>query len=276
MPSSAVGAVSYRTTPDGGVRTSASVCRTPPWARRSSISASAMAWLPPTGTGQPTVCASVASMIPAPAATSDGIREIVCAATPVNSARASSPCSEPQAGVPWRSIRSPAGRWPGCRGATTACRRGADRPRRRRCAPAARAACATTRRPAGRRRCARDRGRRSPRAGPAAGWRRRSPAPPTPTPRAARSNSAKNGEASASGWIAEQMSCRTPVNSGSGTVRAPPPNVGWASSTCTASPARAQMTAAANPLGPLPTTVTSTSPVDLTAPMVLRGAAPLG
>ena len=44
---------------------------------------------------------------------------------------------------------------------------------------------------------------------------------------------------------------------GSAAVRAPPPNVGWASTTCTDSPARAQMTAAVNPLGPLPTTVTS-------------------
>ena len=41
-------------------------------------------------------------------------------------------------------------------------------------------------------------------------------------------------------------------------MRAPPPNVGWASTTCTFSPARAQITAAASPLGPLPTTVTST------------------
>ena len=40
-------------------------------------------------------------------ATKDGIREMVCAATPVNSARASSPRNEPQAGVPWPSIRRP-------------------------------------------------------------------------------------------------------------------------------------------------------------------------
>ncbi len=37
-----------------------------------------------------------------------------------------------------------------------------------------------------------------------------------------------------------------------------PPNVGKASNTCTARPARAQMPAAARPLVPLPTTVTST------------------
>ena len=36
-------------------------------ARRSAIGASAIAWLPPTGTGQPDVCASVASSSPAPA-----------------------------------------------------------------------------------------------------------------------------------------------------------------------------------------------------------------
>jgi hypothetical protein len=78
------------------------------------------------------------------------------------------------------------------------------------------------------------------------------------TPRAGRSNAARKGDASASGCTAEQMSWETPLNSGSGSVRAPPPRVGCASKTCTDRPARAQMTAAANPLGPLPTTVTST------------------
>ena len=77
----------------------------PPCARRSAISASGMAWLPPTGIGQPTVCASVASISPAPAETSDGICEIVCAATPVNSARASAPDSARHAGVPCSSSR---------------------------------------------------------------------------------------------------------------------------------------------------------------------------
>src|SRR5262249_24673832 len=62
----------------------------------------------------------------------------------------------------------------------------------------------------------------------------------------------------AGGWTAEQMSTLTPGYSGSGRVRAPPPAVGWASMTRTDSPARAQMTAADNPLGPLPTIVTST------------------
>ena len=76
--------------------------------------------------------------------------------------------------------------------------------------------------------------------------------------RSAKPNSAKNGDASASGWTAEQMSWLTPGNSGSGKVRAPPPGVGCASITRTDNPARAQMTAADKPLGPLPTIVTST------------------
>ncbi|COW62574.1 Uncharacterised protein [Mycobacterium tuberculosis] len=63
--------------------------------------------LPPTGIGQPTEWASVASISPAPADTSDGNGEIAWAATPVNNARASSPASDRQAGVPWASIRSP-------------------------------------------------------------------------------------------------------------------------------------------------------------------------
>src|SRR4051812_50096872 len=67
-----------------------------------------MAWLPPTGIGQPTVWARVASIRPAPAETNDGIVEIVWAATPVKSARASSPRSRPHAGLPWASTRRPA------------------------------------------------------------------------------------------------------------------------------------------------------------------------
>ncbi|COW73181.1 Uncharacterised protein [Mycobacterium tuberculosis] len=78
------------------------------------------------------------------------------------------------------------------------------------------------------------------------------------TPRAGRSNSAKNGDAKASGCTAEHTSCKTSGNSKSAALRAPPPKVAWASTTCTFRPARAQMTAVASPLGPLPTTVTST------------------
>ena len=63
--------------------------------------------LPPTGIGQPTEWASVASINPAPAAVNDGIREITWAATPVNKARASSPTSDRHAGVPWANNRSP-------------------------------------------------------------------------------------------------------------------------------------------------------------------------
>ena len=47
----------------------------------------------------------MASISPAPADTSDGICEIVCAATPVNNARASTPDSERHAGVPCSTSR---------------------------------------------------------------------------------------------------------------------------------------------------------------------------
>ncbi len=79
---------------------STSAVNSPPFARRSSISASVMTRLPPTGIGQPTEWASVASIKPAPAAAIEGTREITWAATPVNKARASSPTSDPHAGVP--------------------------------------------------------------------------------------------------------------------------------------------------------------------------------
>ena len=83
-----------------GVRTSVSVWSTPPCARKSSISASATAWLPPIGTGQPR-CApaspTAGRLRPKPTM---GSREIAWAATPVNKARASSPRRVPHAGVP--------------------------------------------------------------------------------------------------------------------------------------------------------------------------------
>ncbi|PQM47062.1 hypothetical protein C1Y40_02773 [Mycobacterium talmoniae] len=67
-----------------------------------------IAWLPPTGIGQPTACPRVASIIPAPAEVIDGIREIVWAATPVYRARASSPASDRfHAGLPCPAIRTP-------------------------------------------------------------------------------------------------------------------------------------------------------------------------
>lgn len=71
------------------------------------MSASAIVWVPPTGTGHPAVCATVPSINPAPLLTGDGIGEMACAPTPVNSALASSPRSIPQAGLPWASTLSP-------------------------------------------------------------------------------------------------------------------------------------------------------------------------
>lgn len=96
MRNSAVGAVSYRTTPDGGAATSSPSTSSPPCARRSASNASGITCEPPTGIGHPTACPSVASIRPAPAATNEGICEIVCAATPVNDALASPPASLPR------------------------------------------------------------------------------------------------------------------------------------------------------------------------------------
>ena len=66
----------------------------------------------------------------------------------------------------------------------------------------------------------------------------------------------RNGEASASGWIAEQTSCTNP-GSVSSAERQPPPTVSSPSSTRTESPASASAIAAARPFGPEPTTIAS-------------------
>ena len=66
----------------------------------------------------------------------------------------------------------------------------------------------------------------------------------------------KNGEAAASGWIAEQTSCMKP-GSVSSSERTPPPIVSAASRTSTERPARASSIAAASPFGPDPTTTAS-------------------
>ena len=124
-----------------------------------------MACDPPTGIGQPTACPSVASISPAPEDTSDGIREIVCAATPLNNARASSPRSDPTPGCPARAAAVRPAPPSGCRLVSTACRRGTTAARRPGCRTAGRAGCATTHRRRARRRCARGPGNRSPRRG---------------------------------------------------------------------------------------------------------------
>src|SRR5205823_13681009 len=76
------------------------------------------------------------------------------------------------------------------------------------------------------------------------------------SPYSARRSPAKNGEAAAIGWIAEQTSCTKPGNVNSA-LRVPPPMVGSASWTRTRRPARASSMAAERPLGPLPTTTAS-------------------
>ena len=66
----------------------------------------------------------------------------------------------------------------------------------------------------------------------------------------------RNGEPTPIGWTAEQWSCSTP-GTVSSLVRVPPPIVSSASSTVTATPARASAAAQARPLGPDPTTKAS-------------------
>src|SRR5207248_10798856 len=61
------------------------------------------------------------------------------------------------------------------------------------------------------------------------------------------------GEASPSGWIAEQTSCTNP-GSVSSAERIPPPIVSAASCTSTGTPASARVIAAASPFGPEPIT----------------------
>ena len=136
-----------------------------------------------------------------------------------------------------------------------------DRPRppRRRARRAGRQDRATRRgRPRGQQRSGRRHGRPGrPRHGPA-GARTAPRARRARPPRAARSNSRKNGDASAIGCTAEQVSCSSPVSDpGSACVRAPPPASVSASRTRTPRPARASVTAAARPFGPDPTTTTS-------------------
>ena len=88
---------------------------------------------------------------------------------------------------------------------------------------------------------------------------------PASRPSEARSSSARNGDAAAIGWTAEQWSCTRP-----GTIicelRVPPPIVSLASSTVTSSPARASRAAAASPFGPPPTTIAEVTPSRLHTP----------
>ena len=196
---------------------------------------------------------------PRPPRPNDGIVEMVCAATPVNSARASSPRSRPHAGLPWASTRRPARTVVARSGgrdrlsprknpsapSTVACQRAQETPPRRADlelrAGARQVVVADRGRPVREWISVGDfRGRTVARRGRAG---RTPPGTVTPAPAGARPSR-----------------CRGPRRSipGRAAVRAPPPSVGWASNTCTDNPARAQMTAAAKPLGPLPTTVTST------------------
>ncbi len=256
--SNAVGAVSKTATPWGGSVTSIPAVSSPPRARRSAISASAITWLPPIGMGQPTLWARVASISPAPADTSEGSDEIAWAATPVNNARASSPASPRHAGVPCARTRRPR-----CMAGRSAV--GTDR-----LSPSSKSTAASQFSTSGLSKrfpgwAMLEFGAGLPQI--AVGDRRwavrqrvgigdvRHGQPHAP---GGQIELEKNGDASASGCTAEHTSCRTPGNSKSAAVREPPPKVCWASMTCTLRPARAQITAAVNPLGPLPTTVTST------------------
>ena len=94
---------------------------------------------------------------------------------------------------------------------------------------------------------------RSPRVRRPAAGRTRSRARSNRCARAVRRRG-RTGELSAAGWTAEHTSWRKPGRVSSA-VRTPPPTVSAASRTRTSYPARARATAAASPLGPLPTTV---------------------
>lgn len=226
----------------------------PPWAARSASSASAIAWLPPTGAGQPPAWARTDSIMPSAPVVTEGMRDTAWAATPENSARASSPRSVLHNGVPWISIRCTR------RATVTACdgterlspstnsTAGTGHPRTG--PPGA----ATTLRARVRRTCGRARGRPPRRAGPAGVGVRDLRV--VSVRRSANPNAWKNGEANANGWIAEQTSWdtrRTRGRAAFGHRR----QACSASNTRTVRPARAQVTAAASPLGPLPTTVMS-------------------
>ena len=127
------------------------------------------------------------------------------------------------------------------------------------CPPTAdRAAAARTRRRRVRHRCGRCRGSRSRRGGPAADWRRRSPVPPAHAARGQVELREERRRQCQRVHRRADVVATPPGTRGPAAVRAPPPAVGWASMTCTCRPALAQMTAAVRPLGPLPTTVTST------------------
>ncbi len=68
--------------------TSKSVCTAPPWARSSPARASAMAWEPPRGTGQPTACAASANITAIPVVPKEPSGAMACAARPAIRARA--------------------------------------------------------------------------------------------------------------------------------------------------------------------------------------------
>ncbi len=67
-----------------------------------------MAWEPPTGIGQPSVCANVPSIRATPAGASAGRAAMACPATPVSMAGATSPRKGKfHSGVPWSATRAP-------------------------------------------------------------------------------------------------------------------------------------------------------------------------
>ncbi len=233
----------------------------PPCARRSAISASEIACVPPTGTGQPAVCATVPSISPAPLFTGDGIRR--------NGMRANA--GEQRASIvaaqqtPRRAAlrAAPAGRcapWSRDPVAANACRRGRSPARRRRVRSAAR----SSRRhdaPSSSSAQVRSSDAVRHRGGPArqrVGVRhlRRRQAALRARPDRTRRRTVRPAP---SGCTAEQMSWQHAGELRVGRAAGAAARVGWASTTRTDRPARAQMTAAARPLGPLPTTVTSTS-----------------
>ena len=153
---------------------------------------------------------AVPSIRPAPLFTGDGILEMACVPTPVNNERASSPRSSPHAGLPWASTRSPVR-------AVVTSSGGRDRlsPRKNPSTPSTCSVNGPNRRrheaPSSSSAHVRSSEWYATAAGRSgSGLTYETSGATSCTPRAARSNSAKNGETTPSGCTAEQMSWRTP------------------------------------------------------------------
>src|SRR6266511_1445997 len=269
------GVTSSRTVRAGGssarVRTSWPQTTSPPSSRRWATSASMIACEPPRGSGQPTMWPSAAISNPYPAVVSRSSGSIACAATPASSPRARWPRKRALAsGAAARmALRPKLASSRGCRGSRSGSRTASARSSPSRASgPSSRcqAAPSSPSEPA-----VASSERSSTAAEPSSsGWASAAGGCTISRPWRSSGSPRRNGEASASGWTAEQTSWWKPERVSSA-VRQPPPAVAPASSTRTERPALARTIAAASPLGPAPTTTASGS-LPLTRLLVLLAA----